>query len=124
MTTTAEPKVQMSEERKVAIITALMTLIAAVRQVDLAPKEPQPLKVLSIRDLMALPPETSMIEEPVRNSLRLGIKKLGAILHAEGGDNLMHEICERIDKLPENANTSFPAVLIDKCWDGIGHWVA
>jgi hypothetical protein len=81
-------------------------------------------QAFTLQQLRDLPPEHSIVRKPVRVALKLGITKIGRILHKEGGHALMEEICDRVDGLPGNENSSFPAVLIDKCWDGVGTWLA
>jgi hypothetical protein len=115
----------MNEARKQQIVAALVALVDAINRQRLEnPPRIDEMRVYKISDLRALPPEHSITSDPVGASLRLGIRNIGEVLNAEGGQKLMEAICDQVDCLPKYAGTSLPAVIIDHAWDGIGGWYA
>lgn len=61
--------------------------------------------------------------DPIGRSLRLGITALGERLHDKGGMPLMHEVLEAVVAL-DDANANQRTNILDKRWDGVGHWMA
>lgn len=64
-----------------------------------------------------------LLSRPVSNALRQAIRTLGKRLYEIGGDELMHQVCDRVSSA-DPMNESRRIGIIDHRWDGIGHWVS
>jgi hypothetical protein len=90
--------------------------------------KPVELKIISAAQLIAADPEKlhldAVIEDPVRKALRAQLRDLGERLHRLlPNTDAMLEVAEEVaDIEPERWGRRID--LIDKAWDGIGHWVA
>ncbi len=73
------------------------------------------------RDAASISPVEGLLDDPIGQSCRLGIRRLGERLsELDGaGSKLMFEVVNRVCK-----NNDGWADTVDKCWHGIGGWVA
>jgi hypothetical protein len=104
---------------------ALDTLLAAIIKHDRTPSPPAPRPLSAIIDAADLMdteflPGEMFVQDPIRRSLREGVKQLGRTLFAlTGSTEAMRNFCNR-----DHEDWQDRAIILDKAWDGIGDWAA
>jgi hypothetical protein len=100
-----------------AIEAALTTLLATIDEQHAKYRE-RPSR--GFRNAATISPVESLIDDPVGQSCRLGIRRLGERLNEldEGRTRLMREVVDRVCK-----NNDGWAETIDSWWHGIGDWM-
>lgn len=106
-----------------AIEAALTTLLATIDEQHAKYRERPARRSESgslFRDPTSASPVEALIDDPVGQSCRLGIRRLGERLNEldEGHGRLMQEVVNRVCK-----DNDGWAETIDSWWHGIGDWV-
>ena len=101
-----------------AIEAALTTLLATI---DREHDKYRDRRSRGFRDASTISPVEGLIDDPIGQSCRLGIRRLGERLNEldEGSTQLMRAVSERVCR-----NKDDWAEIIDKRRHGIGDWVA
>jgi hypothetical protein len=109
-----------------AISEALHSLLNAAVAHERPPRE----RVRSIYEIASRGDGTQagqkaadICDDPVGQSLRLGIEVLGERLDEIGGLGLMGEVCEAVLQRDPSSESQREDIL-DKRWNGIGHWMS
>lgn len=105
-----------------AIEAALTTLLSAIDEQHAKYRDRPARRSATgslFRDPASMSPVENLIDDPIGQSCRLGIRHLGERLNELDGYDLMSEVADRVCK----GNSDW-AEIIEKRWDGIGGWVA
>lgn len=65
----------------------------------------------------------ALLDNPVGEAVRQGVRTLGERLHELGGVQLMQDVLYRVAEI-DPASTDHRVSVMDKRWDGIGVWLA
>ena len=107
---------------------ALHRLLRAMREHELRQPRPASFRLVCFEDIVGQSPVQSLLDEPVPDALRLGIRKLGKRLYDLGGLDLMTTVLDRVARKDPSWRMKRENIL-DNAWSVIGSdeggwWVA
>lgn len=99
---------------------ALHAMLKAIREHEQSYRRiRKPLRLISWEQIGKQSPVHALLNDPIGEALRLGIKELGGRLYDLGGIGLMQAVCTRVAGLDSRWRANRETIM-DYTWSGIG----